>query len=867
MKKKLFLIVPFLVIFGLVFNFSVSNAETMSVAELQALIEALQEQIAQLQHQLNEIQTQSEVWCHDFEVNLRYGDRGPEVSALQAALKKEGFTISEKEIEESYFGDWTAAAVVGFQEKYKEDVLAPWGLEHGTGFVGSTTRAKLNELYGCKGVSPVAKPVVSEPHEIPPTTKPSTPTTKSITLISPNGGERWEVGKTYTIRWEAPGYAPDTSVQIALRVAGVDPNLSSGEATIANTTNSGSYTWKIPAQLEDMVLGAGNVYKIVIYIAGGGPGKYDLSDEYFSIVSSEESCHTSPLWSWDYCSPECPCSEGEGDCDTDADCQAGLYCAQDIGAKYGQASSIDVCKKEKSITLISPNGGERWEVGKTYTIRWEASRYDPDTPVQIALRVAGVDPNLSSGEATIANTKNIGSYTWKIPAQLEDITLGGENMYKIVIYIRDGGLAKYDLSNEYFSIVPAPTTNTPKSITVISPNGGEKWMAGQTYEITWTSIGVDKVTICVNYGRGCLELGGIPTTGIDASLGKFSWRIDPNAPYIPGDNLKIRVTDVSDSTIYDESDDYFSIVSPETCHTSPLWSWDYCSPDCPCAEGEGDCDTDADCQAGLYCAQNVGAKYGQESSIDVCEKKEEKSIILLSPNGGERWEIGKSYDITWIREGEFEEIVVELARYPEKGLPEYKSLGTFDGRTALYRWTITSDVVPDDKYKIEVLGHTSDGRVISDESDGYFSIVEVKKGELSCSDTDGGKNYYEKGEVTVQGLGYQTTFIDSCQDSTLNEGYCENNDIQAIKYKCPHLCKDGRCVAPLVCNSYGDMDNDGYITKEDVDILFELVDKAVSEEQKKKGDVNGNGEIDFDDIVKLNSYLEGEIDTLPVCEE
>jgi len=228
---------------------------------------------------------------------------------------------------------------------------------------------------------------------------------------------------------------------------------------------------------------------------------------------------------------------------------------------------------------------------------------------------------------------------------------------------------------------------------------------------------------------------------------------------------------------------------------------------------------------------------------------------------------GRLEKVIWIREGEFEEIVVELARYPEKGLPEYKSLGTFDGRTALYRWTITSDVVPDDKYKIEVSGHTSDGRVISDESDGYFSIVEVKKGELSCSDTDGGKNYYEKGEATVQGLGYQTTFIDSCQDSTLNEGYCENNDIQAIKYKCPHLCKDGRCVAPLVCNSYGDMDNDGYITKEDVDILFELVDKAVSEEQKKKGDVNGNGEIDFDDIVKLNLYLEGEIDTLPVCGE
>lgn len=332
MKGKLFFIASFLLVFSLVFSFSFSKAEATSVEELQKLIEDLQEQIIQLQSQLNEIYSQSEGWCHDFNVNLKYGDKGPEVSALQIALKKEGFTISETEIGESYFGEWTAAAVVGFQEKYKEDILHPWGLEHGTGFVGSTTREKLNELYGCKGAPPISSKL---------------PKGSSIKVISPNGGEKWEVGKTYTIKWEAPGYDSSASVQIGLRRVGVNPNLSSGEATIAITTNSGSYTWKVPAQLEDMILGAGNVYKIVIYIEGGGPGKYDLSDECFSIVSAEETCHTSPLWSWDYCSPECPCFEGEGDCDTDDDCQPGLYCVQDVGAKYGQESSIDVCEKKE----------------------------------------------------------------------------------------------------------------------------------------------------------------------------------------------------------------------------------------------------------------------------------------------------------------------------------------------------------------------------------------------------------------------------------------------------------------------------------------------------------------------------------------
>ena len=56
----------------------------------------------------------------------------------------------------------------------------------------------------------------------------------------------------------------------------------------------------------------------------------------------------------------------------------------------------------------------------------------------------------------------------------------------------------------------------------------------------------------------------------------------------------------------------------DDCHTSALWSWNYCSPDCKCNAGEGDCDTGADCNTG-YCAPDVGANYGQDSTMDVCE--------------------------------------------------------------------------------------------------------------------------------------------------------------------------------------------------------------------------------------------------------
>ncbi|WP_437960546.1 hypothetical protein WME76_13460 [Sorangium sp. So ce119] len=44
----------------------------------------------------------------------------------------------------------------------------------------------------------------------------------------------------------------------------------------------------------------------------------------------------------------------------------------------------------------------------------------------------------------------------------------------------------------------------------------------------------------------------------------------------------------------------------------------FCSPDCKCGVGEGDCDTDLDCKAGLVCGNNNGALVGLPDVFDVC---------------------------------------------------------------------------------------------------------------------------------------------------------------------------------------------------------------------------------------------------------
>jgi len=80
-----------------------------------------------------------------FKSKLATGSEGNEVTELQKCLSKYPDIYPDGTVS-GYYGSKTAEAVSLFQEKYYKEILEPYGYTKGTGSVGSSTRAKLNEL-------------------------------------------------------------------------------------------------------------------------------------------------------------------------------------------------------------------------------------------------------------------------------------------------------------------------------------------------------------------------------------------------------------------------------------------------------------------------------------------------------------------------------------------------------------------------------------------------------------------------------------------------------------------------------------------------------------------------------------------------
>jgi len=155
--KKIIATVTMLTCVGML---SPGTAQALTADELQAQITSLLATLTSLQAQLATLQGTSTTGgtftgctITSFDRNLTLTSSGADVKCLQIILNSDTSTqvaasgVGSAGNETTYFGPLTKAAVIKFQNKYASSVLTPVGLSAGTGYVGSSTRAKLNTMF------------------------------------------------------------------------------------------------------------------------------------------------------------------------------------------------------------------------------------------------------------------------------------------------------------------------------------------------------------------------------------------------------------------------------------------------------------------------------------------------------------------------------------------------------------------------------------------------------------------------------------------------------------------------------------------------------------------------------------------------
>jgi C1A family cysteine protease len=317
-----------------------------------------------------------------------------------------------------------------------------------------------------------------------------------------------------------------------------------------------------------------------------------------------------------------------------------------------------------SITITSPNGGETWKRGTSQTITWDYAGSPGSTVTIVLMKGSTVAGTIK--DSTPIGSGGKGSYTWPISSSG---TGGTGSDYKVSIQSISQPTIK-DTSNNYFTLTSATTaieTTTP-SITVTSPNGGETWKRGTSQTITWDYTGSPGSAVTIVLMKGSTVAGTIKDNTSIGSGGKgsYTWPISSSGTGGTGSDYKVSVQSISQPTIKDTSNNYFTLASATAT----------------------------------------------------------ASITVTSPNGGETWKRGTSQTITWDytgSPGSTVTIVLMKGGIVAGTIKDNTSIGS--GGKGSYTWPISSSGTggTGSDYKVSVQSISQ--LTIKDMSNNYFALT------------------------------------------------------------------------------------------------------------------------------------------------
>jgi len=377
---------------------------------------------------------------------------------------------------------------------------------------------------------------------------------QTIGITSPNGGEKWQAGTSQNITWSSSGV---TNVKLEF----TSNNGLTWNTLVDNLANTGAYGWSIPNSLSTQCLIK------VSDAADGDPA--DQSNANFSITPKPELKILYPIggetWTagivdtirWTSVGVDNVLIEYTPDNEktwttvvqrtgsigkypfsfSSSGDQYKVRIKEAItGSPVSQSNGTFTVLPEPKITVVSPNGNEGWYAGSSNNITWTSS-YIENVKIEFTTN------NGATWATIVASTPSNGLYSWN---PIPNVSPSLQCRVRISEAIR--GLPS-DISDNNFSITDPGT----QLIKVTSPNGGEKWIAGSSQQITWNAAGITNVKIEYTLNSG---LTWNTITASTPSTGSYTWNQVPNTI---ATNCKIRISDASDGAPSDDSDQFFTI--------------------------------------------------------------------------------------------------------------------------------------------------------------------------------------------------------------------------------------------------------------------------------------------------------------------
>jgi hypothetical protein len=584
-----------------------------------------------------------------------------------------------------------------------------------------------------------------------------------LQVTSPNGGEAWRLYDYREIRWTTTGCGETVSIEL-LREGTLCRTISS------STENDGSFNWVVESRCE-------NEDGYTIRVTDTGTGRTDESDAPFTIphcfitllspIGGESfTAGSEQTIAWSSSGSACASlvdvylgcghlghhellaedAPGTGSIVWTARTHCGDPCEQliIIVDKYGlgiaESGFFCVCPPCQ-IAVTSPNGGETWKKSTSHDITWNSTDCAESVLIEL-LRTGDLCRVIADA------TPDDGRFTWTAD------NCGPSSGYSIRV---TGPCGVSDTSNAVFSIPEC-------SLSLTSPNGGERWIPGSQQTITWNS------TICGDLLRiSLMENGGLCQTIVAnaPNNGSFTWTVQTCDAV--GCNYKVRLTDLETNKI-EESAAPFCVCPPcvptvSSPNGGESWEegtaqeirWDpvagcdanvklelirsnaVCLSIAPSTPNDGSFIWTAQrCQGqtdgykvrvtGISCLQQDESDQAFQIPPAPCR------LGIVSPNGGEEWTASTSHEITWNPTGECSgNVKLDLLQNGSVCAPIAASTPN-DGS---YTWAVARCGALEADYSIRVMEPISGATDLSDQS---FSIPLC---EIAVTSPAGGERWQE----------------------------------------------------------------------------------------------------------------------------